>query len=137
MSCDKEVDQFLASWQTDNLNLKPAFEEYRAFLSGFPGVELNFNSRPGISHSLRASHPAQKGRDLFVLVDVIDDDPANRWLSVCFYADMVDDPDEFGDFVPAGLKGEDALCFNLDEDDSALAGYILDRIKQAAQAAAK
>lgn len=131
------MDSFLASWKTDNLHLKPAFEEYRAFLSGLSDVKLDFNSRPGISYSLRASHPSQKGRDLFVLVDVIDDDPDNRWLSVCFYADMIDDPDEFGDFVPAGLKDEDALCFNLDENDNALSGYILDRIKQAALSAAR
>lgn len=137
MSSEKDIEQFLAGWQTDLLNLKPAFEEYRSFLSAWPTVELSFNSRPGISYSLRAGSPAQKGRDLFVLVDVIDDDPASRWLSVCFYADMIDDPDEFGDFVPGGLLGEDALCFNLDEDDEDLKGYIQDRIKQAAEKAAK
>lgn len=126
----QELNDFLASWQTDNLGLKPVFEEYRAFLDRQPGVALDFRARPGISYSLRARKDT--GRDLFVLVDVVDDEPENRWLSVCFYADMVDDPDELGDLVPAGLNDQDAICFNLDEDNKAMAAYIQDRLKQAA-----
>lgn len=132
MSGMKELDSFLASWEEDPLNAKLAFEEYRDFLSAQPGIRLDFKSRPGVSYSLRAGNAAQKDRDLFVLVDVVDDEPANRWLSICFYADMTDDPDEVGDFVPAGLLGEDALCFNLDEDDPAVKNYIMERIRKAA-----
>lgn len=133
----KEIDDFLAGWTTDQLGLKPSFVEYLDFLQNQPGTILEFNRRPGISYSLRAKNRKQTDRNVFALVDVIDDDPENRWLSVCFYADMVDDPDEFGDFVPAGLLGEDALCFNLEEDDKAARGYIMDRIKQAAEKAAQ
>lgn len=137
MAAPEGLEEFIASWQEDRLGLKPAFMEYLDYLKNQPGVALDFRMRPGVSYSLRARHAAQKKRDLFVLVDVIDDDPQNRWLSVCFYADMVTDPDEFGDFVPAGLSGEDAACFNLDEDDLAMRGYILDRIREAATNAAK
>ncbi|MDE5879203.1 MAG: hypothetical protein K2G99_04150, partial [Desulfovibrio sp.] len=79
---------------------------------------------------------AQQGRELFVLVDVVDDEPESRWLSVCFYADMVSDPDEQGDFVPQGLLGEDALCFNLDEDSADMRDYIAARLAEAARNAA-
>ena len=59
------------------------------------------------------------------------------WLSVCFYADMVNDPDELGDFVPSGLMGKDACCLNLEEDDPAMRDYILARLGEAAASAAK
>ena len=85
-----------------------------------------------MSYSLRARHERQQGRELFVLVDVVDDEPESRWLSVCFYADMITDPSELGDYVPQGLMGEDACCFNLDEDDADMRAYIADRLREAA-----
>ncbi|MEJ2641832.1 MAG: hypothetical protein P8010_19880 [Desulfosarcinaceae bacterium] len=51
---------------------------------------------------------------IVAMVDVIDDDPLDRWLSVCFYGEMAGDPKENGDFVPAGLLGEDTLCFDIE-----------------------
>jgi hypothetical protein len=65
------------------------------------------------------------------MVDIIDDDPENRWLSVCFYDDLVSDPEERGDFVPKGLLGEDARCFDLDEADEDAVGYVAQRIREA------
>lgn len=136
MAANKELDAFIAGWTRDNLHLKPAFLEYRDMLEALPNVSFEFHARPGISYSLRAKSAAQSARPLFVLVDVVDDEADSRWLSVCFYADMITDPDEIGDFVPKGLLGEDATCFNLDEDNQAIQGYIADRIKEAAQKAA-
>lgn len=130
-----EIEKFLESWKEDKLNLKPAFIEYLQYLNGDSAIELDFKARPNISYSLRAKKADQKKRDLFVLVDVIDDEPESRWLSVCFYADMISDPDGEGDFVPEGLLGEDALCFNLDEDNARSRKYILARLIEAAQAA--
>lgn len=109
--------EFLDGWKADPCNVKAAFVAYRDFLAAQPGVTLDFKARPGISYSVRAAHAAQQNRKLFVLVDVVDDEPESRWLSVCFYDDMVTDPEGKGDFVPGGLMGEDAHCFNLDEDD--------------------
>ena len=131
----REIQDFLAGWQDDPLNARDAFTSYLSFLQGQPGVTLEFKARPGISYSVRARHAAQQGRELFVLVDVVDDEPEIRWLSVCFYADMITDPEEKGDFVPSGLMGEDAACFNLDEDDPAMRDYISTRIAEAATAA--
>ena len=55
---------------------------------------------------------------------------------MCFYADMITDPSELGDYVPQGLMGEDACCFNLDEDDADMRAYIADRLREAAAKAA-
>ncbi len=137
MSVDTEIKDFLDSWQQDPLQAKPVFVSFEEYLAKQPGVNLDFKARPGISYSLRAKNAAQKNRELFVLVDVVDDDPGNRWLSVCFYADMVTDPEENGDFVPGGLLGEDAICFNLDEDDPQTRDYITKRIHEAAKNAAE
>ena len=49
---------------------------------------------------------------------------------------MITDPDELGDYVPEGLMGEDACCFNLDEDDAAVRDYIAARLAEAAKNAA-
>lgn len=134
---ENEIGSFLASWQKDPLQAKPVFVEFRDYLASLPDVELGFKGRPHISYSMRAKHAAQKERDVFVLVDVVDDDPDNRWLSICFYADMITDPDENGDLVPNGLLGEDAICFNLDEDDPAAKEYVLKRLREAAQNATR
>lgn len=135
-ACPQEVREFLNHWQTDPLNARQAFMAYRDFLVNLSGVSLDFKARPGVSYSLRARHEAQQQRELFVLVDVVDDEPESRWLSVCFYADMITDPDELGDYVPEGLMGEDACCFNLDEDDATMREYIAARLAEAAKSAA-
>lgn len=132
-----EVDALLNAWTADPLNMKPTFTAFRDFLTGLDGVELDYKARPGVSYSLRAKHCAQDKRGLFVLVDIVDDEPESRWLSVCFYADMIADPDELGDFVPGGLMGEDACCLNLDEDNDAMRDYVARRIAEAAAAAAR
>ncbi len=132
----QELETFLESWTADPNGAKEAFIRFRDFLLTTPDVRFEFKARPGVSYSLRAANPKQS-RPLFVLVDVVDDEPEARWLSVCFYADMINDPDELGDFVPSGLMGEDACCLNLEEDDAAMRDYILARLGEAAAAAAK
>lgn len=136
ISCPQAVQDFLDNWRQDPLQAKKAFTDFQSFLASRPGVSLNFKARPGVSYSLRARHESQQKRELFVLVDVVDDEPENRWLSVCFYADMITDPDELGDYVPEGLMGEDACCFNLEGDDPGMRGYIAARLAEAAKAAA-
>lgn len=130
-SHSKELDALLEGWTESEAKTKAAFADYKDLLLSFEGASLSFKGRPGVSFSLRAKHDKQTERELFVLVDVVDDDPEDRWLSVCFYADMINDADELGDWVPGGLMGEDACCFNLDEDDAAMRAYIKDRITDA------
>ena len=80
---------------------------------------------------MRAVHENQTDKSLFVMVDVIEDQP--RWLSVCFYAVMVSDPDEKGDWVPEGLMGEDAICFDMEEYSEVGISYIESRMDEAIQ----
>jgi hypothetical protein len=127
-----ELDAFLTDWKKDPNTVKPVFMALYARLAALPGVSLDYRGRPGVSHSLRARHEAQRDRELFVLVDIIDDEPEARWLSVCFYADLVMDPDERGDVVPGGLMGEDARCFDVDEGNEQVDAYLLDRVTEAA-----
>ena len=98
-----ELATFLENWTTDPNNAKDAFVRFKDFLLTTPDVRFDFKARPGVSYSLRAANAKNDERPLFVLVDVVDDEPEARWLSVCFYADMVNDPDELGDFVPSEI----------------------------------
>lgn len=127
-----EVSEFLGNWTIDPLNAKASLMEYLDILLAGTGVSLAFKARPGISYSLHAVNPAQMDRAFFALLDVVDDNPAERWLSVCFYADMTTDPEQLGDIVPDGLDGHDAICFNLDGDDPQMRDYIADRLREAA-----
>ncbi len=131
-----ELSKLLSSWTEDPHNTKDCFLELKQALEGMDGVTLSLTARPGVSYSLRAAHAGQKTRGLFAMVDVIDDDPADRWLSVCFYKDMIGDPDELADEVPEGLLGEDARCFDLEERDENLVGYIKARLAEAGASAA-
>ena len=125
-----DLDAFLASWTEDKNAVKPLFFSLYCLLQGLDGAELEYKGRPGVSHSLRALYPGRKDRPLFVLVDIIDDAPEARWLSICFYADLVTDPEELGDVVPGGLAGEDARCFDVDAPEG-MEPFLLERLKEA------
>jgi len=128
-----EMADLFERWIDDPGNIKPAFVKLQERLSGKENATLSFKSRPGISRSLRAN--VGKTGDiedrLFVMVDIVDDDPENRWLSVCFYGDMITDPNEEGNLVPEGLLGEDGYCFDLYEYDEAVISYLEQRIDEA------
>jgi len=126
---EQELNIFLEEWKEDNSNNKETFLHFKEYLGKQEGVILDFIARPGVTYSLRAVHADQKEKDLFVMVDVIED--ASRWLSICFYGDMITDPEEKGDFVPGGLLGEDAVCFDLEEQDDTLLRYIEARLNEA------
>jgi hypothetical protein len=129
----QDLQSFIEDWNHSDERNKEAFVRLKSYLSAKDGIQLDFIPRPGVTYSLRAVHQNQKQRALFVMVDVIEDSP--RWLSVCFYGDMVTDPDEQGDFVPEGLLGEDAACFDIDQYDDALLQYVESRMDEAYQKA--
>ncbi len=131
----QELDEFISQWQEGPEQSKKAFLQLKDFLANREGVSLNFLPRPGVTYSLRAAHSKQQRREMFAMVDVIEGEP--RWLSVCFYGEMISDPEERGDFVPGGLMGEDAVCFDLEEYDQALLAYLEARLAEAAQNAAQ
>jgi len=119
------------NWQEQASKTKEAFIRLKTYLEKMKDVSFDFNARSGVSYSLRPRHKNQKKRTLFAMVDVIDDDPGDRWLSVCFYGDMITDPEKKGDLVPGGLLGEDGHCFDLDSWDDALLHYIEERLAEA------
>ena len=128
---EQTVEKFINDWQEDALGLKPAFISYFNDLKGMADADIEFNERPGISYSLRGMHKNGNGKPLFVMIDVIDDDPTERWLSICFYGDTIVDPDGEGDLIPEGLLGDDGYCFDLVDADESLTTYVRQRIHEA------
>lgn len=126
----EEVKKLIDEWVDSGAKTKDAFITFKELLESKGDVDFQLNARPGISYSLRGQKKGQE-RPLFVLLDIIDDDPADRWLSVCFYGDMIKDPDDLGDFVPGGLLGEDGHCFDLDEGTQENIDYLKARIEDA------
>jgi hypothetical protein len=125
------VNQFIDAWLDDSLGTKPIFHDLFNNLLEKEKIKIEFFARPGISYSLRGIHENQNDRPLFVMIDVIDDDSTARWLSVCFYGDMIEDPDELGDLIPEGLLGSDGYCFDIIQPDELLAEYVAKRIQEA------
>ena len=131
----QQLESFIENWTETREQNKKAFVRLRDYVASKTGVNLDFITREGLTYSLRAAHEKQKNKPLFVMVDVIEDAP--RWLSVCFYNEMITDPDENGDFVPDGLLGEDALCFDLEEYDEEGIRYVEARMDEACKSAAQ
>ena len=127
---DTTLEQFLEQWTEDEAGMPVFFEKVYNYLRNQENAQLDFKARPGIISSLRAKHEHQQKRELYVLVDVIDDEPEERWLSICFYADLVTDPQGLGDVVPGGLAGEDACCFDIDAPEGK-ERFMLDRLNEA------
>lgn len=126
-----EVETFIEQWQAVGNSMKDCFLALYRTVSAFPGTSLSFVARPGVSYSLRPRHDNQKDRELFAIIDVIDDEPDARWLSVCFYGDMIADPEERGEVIPGGLAGSDGYCFDVYEADDAAVSYLKARLDEA------
>jgi hypothetical protein len=129
------LENFMGNWSDSAERNKEAFLRLKSHLEDMDGVNLEFIPRPGVTYSLRVSHPNQRRRTLFVMVDVIEDTP--RWLSVCFYGEMITDPDGRGDSVPQGLLGEDAVCFDIDRYEDGILQYVQARLDEAYRYASK
>jgi hypothetical protein len=126
----KELDTFLAGWEDSALKVKKSFLLLKNYLADKKDLAFTFKARPGVSYSLRVKDRMQTKRELFVIMDVIDD-PENRWLSICFYPDMITDPDDKGVFIPLGLLGEDGYCFDFEEWDEEYLQYLKTRLDEA------
>lgn len=124
-----ELNDFVARWTDDPAQVKDVFVELKGLLEAMDDTVIEFNARPGITYSMRGLKGSEEKRPLFVMVDVIDDDPSDRWLSVCFYNDLISDPEELGDIVPGGLLGEDGHCF--DVEGPAIKEYVIARVREA------
>jgi hypothetical protein len=135
MKNEPELDAFLEGWEETPENVKTVFLQVKECLLNKEGVTFEFVARPGVTHSLRAVHAAQRKRKLFVIIDVIENDP--RWLSICFYSDMITDPEDRGIFVPNGLLEEDAVCFDIEEYDENYIRYVSARFDEACRTASE
>jgi len=129
------LDQLLSEWTDNESETRRAFTELLDHISKSTDISLDFKARKGVSYSLRPKHDNQTHRELFAMIDVIDDDPEERWLSVCFYGDMITDPEEMGDLIPEGLLGDDGYCFDLYEYDADETAYLKKRLDEAYAAA--
>jgi len=128
----KNLSGILDKWTRDEMNMKDAFLRLANRFSEKNQAVLSVVPRPGISYSLRARAKAEAEEGtLIAMIDIVDDDRDNRWLSVCFYGDRVTDPDEEGDLVPGGLLGEDGYCFDLYENNQNTITYLEQRIDEA------
>lgn len=127
----RELETFISHWQAGDGVMKDCFLELYRCVSDLSDTSLSFTARPGISYSLRPRHQKQQGRELFAIIDVIDDTPEERWLSVCFYGDMITDPEERGELIPGGLGGSDGYCFDVYTADGTLTLYLKARLLEA------
>ncbi len=136
-SAEAGINSFLQDWKSgQGQSMQKWFQLFFDTVKTMENVDLQFVARPGVSYSIRSKQKSQKDRDLFAMIDVIDDDPTERWLSVCFYGDMISDPEQRGEVIPGGLAGSDGYCFDMFEDDKELAHYLVDRLMEAFEAAA-
>jgi len=128
-----EMSRLLDSWEDGPHKIKKAFLKVKNKFLETENTVLSFVSRPGVSYSLRAGIGDfnEKKRPLYALVDIIDDNPENRWLSICFYEDSVTDPREVGNLVPRGILGDDGYCFDLEAYDELMIRYVAVRIDEA------
>lgn len=126
-----QIKTFLEAWQGKSQQTKESFIRLKKHLADKEELRFDFKARPGVSYSLRARHNCQKTRQLFVIMDVIDDDPASRWLSVCFYPNMITDPEDRGHLIPLGLLGEDGYCFDFEGWDEDYLQYLEKRLDEA------
>ncbi len=124
------LQKFLAEWTADPNNVKPLFLALLEHTERLPEIRVRYKERPGISHSVRLVNSALPEGGFFALLDVINDDPANRWLSVCFYADMVNDYAQKGDHIPGGLGGADSICYSV-QDPAGFEDYLKNKITEA------
>ncbi|MBW2208593.1 MAG: hypothetical protein JRG79_16935 [Deltaproteobacteria bacterium] len=137
MAMDPEQYQsltaFIEKWEKDSSRVKDVFEQLHEKLHNKEYTTLSFKARPGVSYSLRANRWVGDDQDpqLYALIDVIDDDPENRWLSVCFYDGTVSDPEQLGNLIPQGILGDDGYCFDVNEKDETLTLFLGQKIDEA------
>lgn len=128
-----EFSSYMDAWSEYSLEIKEAFLLLFNHLSEKPAVFFDFKLRLGVSASSRGYIEKQDDPNpqLLILMDIIDEDPEDKWLSVCFYAEMITDPEEQGDLIPGGLLGEDGYCFDMYEKDDKMIEYLEQRIDEA------
>ena len=127
----KKLEKLINQWEDSKSQTKKTFIIIMDYIAKMKDITLEFKERPNISYSVRLKHKNQKNRSIFTIIDIIDDDPKERWLSICFYENMINDPKDLGDMIPEGLLGEDGYCFDFYEYNKENIEYIKERFDQA------
>lgn len=134
----EHLTTYLEQWPAEQTAVKQALLALRQIAQGLPSVSESFVARPGVSHSLRydlAPKPKGRQRPVFFLMDVVEFE-GQRFLSVCFYEDEIEDPRELGNAIPQGLFQETGYCFDVEEYDPELVEYLGQRVIEARSNAA-
>jgi hypothetical protein len=125
----REIDEFLNTWVADT-KVKALFcLLYQNFKNN--KLQLTWQARPGACYSLYAAMPGATTD--FAKLDIVDDDPEERWLSLCITKDMADDPENFGECIPKLFNNQDALCFDIDENNENISEYLQNLLNNAVQ----
>ena len=74
------VDAFIDQWPESPDGCREVFTRLFDFLKRLADTQIEFYARPGITYSLRGIPARREGYPLFVIIDVIEEQP--RWLSV-------------------------------------------------------
>jgi hypothetical protein len=129
----REIDEFIKSWviditDEDRAEVKNIFIAlYQCFKDS--NLPMKWLARPGSCYSLCVSE--QNSTSAFARLDVVDDDPEERWLSLCIKKALADDPANYGEVVPKILDEQDALCFAIDESNENIKVYLQTLLKKA------
>jgi hypothetical protein len=130
-TAEQEIETFINSWGDGNSSVKSGFLELYRHARAMAGVKFHFVGRSGVSYSLRPRGSRQRQGEFFAIIDVIDDDPEARWLSVCFYGEMITDPANRGEVIPGGLAGADGYCFDVAGEEAGVIDYLQERCREA------
>ncbi len=132
---DEKFPRLPEWWPVHQAELKSFCQDLLLAVSDLPDVAWEVEARPGVSHSLRAASPPGRRRPWWMVLDIVQPLVGDWWLSICFYADEITDPEERGEAIPDGLLDETGHCFSVEERDEVLLDYLEARLKEAHQRA--
>lgn len=124
-----DIDNFLLNWGEDSLEVKELFTRLYGLLRQCPALTLSWNARPEVVYALRATLKEAKSADIsgdIARMDIIDDDPEERWLSIRLNAALAGRCRKDWEVLPGGLSGHDALCIDVDEQEEGISDDLLE-----------
>ena len=122
---EQDYENFLAGWEEDEPGIKALFKEIVRRLNQSSRMVVYFIALDPAGGAVRAVRPDMH-RPLVALLEFPEDSPAPSSLFIRFYDNAVDDPKSLGDWIPRGLFGEDARSFIVEQNQPALADYVLE-----------
>lgn len=137
MAANPGIELGIPVWRGGRESLEQTFKALKARAEELCGVGLSVQPRSGIGHSFRGITEDRADRPVWVLLDVLEPDNEPWWLSICFFADSITDPDDLGEVIPGGLFGADGYCFDIEKNDEQIINYLSQRLTEAWQSASE